>query len=429
MALNSSSSDFNAQLAQQVPLLLMADLDRKESGALHDDITALLENFVHPRHVARIQPLLRVATALLYYGVPLLSLSHSTPGQDFASLSMVVDAPPTGSRVGAAFTKLSQGRYMTVAVLLAVLPQLEGLWAAHSPSVALLLATLTADDRDERGREEDAPQPGSLLDAVVEHVGLDAALEEAGPAPEWLAGWARRLQAAAREGAARLGGAISATYVEICQQLNADDGPHASLHGVRHLASLLLDVHQLCFVLFGLYFHPALRLAAVKLVRKVPPQKGGGGTRSISLRVLGWILGFRLALLSANALVLLRKHWRLQGQPTAPQAAALSGAGLAAQVQQQSISPAYARFNVAGMGSRQCPLCMEALQHPAVTPCGHVYCWSCIQGLCVRSSAASASSFLPSYAAQVVASKSKCPVCRAEFSAQRVRAIICGGPE
>lgn len=62
-----------------------------------------------------------------------------------------------------------------------------------------------------------------------------------------------------------------------------------------------------------------------------------------------------------------------------------------------------------------CPLCLDSIQQAAVLPCGHMCCWECVTSY--------------AFSAQVQqqqeggGSQCKCPVCRHEFSRQRIRAI------
>ena len=115
----------NARLANQVPIALMSEQDTREANRLRDDITVALETIIHPRHVAKFQPVIGITSSLLYYSLSLLSDGHRTPGQDFCDLDMVRELSGDDINNGSSgptilFSKLTEGRYFVSAMLMAV---------------------------------------------------------------------------------------------------------------------------------------------------------------------------------------------------------------------------------------------------------------------------------------------------------------------
>jgi len=81
-----------------------------------------------------------------------------------------------------------------------------------------------------------------------------------------------------------------------------------------------------------------------------------------------------------------------------------SGSGVASSVSDGGTSSA---------GSKRCSLCIDALVSPAVVPCGHIFCWNCIVPYATSTSAS----------VNRDSSGVKCPICRTEFQAQKIRAL------
>lgn len=71
--------------------------------------------------------------------------------------------------------------------------------------------------------------------------------------------------------------------------------------------------------------------------------------------------------------------------------------------------------------SRQCALCREGLCQPACTPCGHVYCWSCLLQLFAQSRTRTNTEILELRGNMSL--RVQCPECRHHFSPKQIRAI------
>lgn len=147
--------------------------------------------------------------------------------------------------------------------------------------------------------------------------------------------------------------------------------------------------------------------------------------------MLSWLLGFRISLLVYYAArVLLSeidREWEASiedaqlAPAVSPRDSVVVGGPSSGQMEQQLIEEA-----ATAASPRSCALCMDTMKHPAVIPCGHFFCWTCIVSYGYsRHSNTSDHNAAEERSADGASGRKhmKCPVCRAEFPQQKIRAL------
>lgn len=119
------------------------------------------------------------------------------------------------------------------------------------------------------------------------------------------------------------------------------------------------------------------------------------------MKALSWLVGFRVTLLTYYAARVLLSEIDKQ-QNTSLVSSTGNNSSVADDPAVQTTTPA-----------RKCALCIDALVHPAVVPCGHIFCWNCIVPYATGSSGENAGG-----------GAVKCPICRTEFQSQKIRALF-----
>lgn len=137
--------------------------------------------------------------------------------------------------------------------------------------------------------------------------------------------------------------------------------------------------HMALFYLRGVFYHIAKRITGVQylLVRRILKNEGSRPT----YRLLGYLSVFQLGIS-----LLLAVYQRLKSSKSAEHAVV-------------SDSQTTTRLAPPTSGIK-CALCLERLQGKTATPCGHLFCWSCITEWC--------------------SSKAECPLCREPVQLSRL---------
>lgn len=408
------------QFAGHLTMVLAAEVDKRESDFVGERIVELSESLIGGRKTLEFAPELRLLGAVVYYVCTILS-NGRTPGQQLCGLDMIVPlaavgdtysaSPPTvrpswlqtlkDHVVGASHASYGRPRWKTnatVALLLALFPYMRARLREGTALVEHMVQVLMAPEAlalPQASRHPPSP-PLSPPPPPPSPVPLSHSPPSSLASPSL----ARKLSAALRS-----------TWQLTTHYYAQQSGSGGRLEG---LLSFVSDAHFLAFLTScggNGFLHLAMRLAGVRLM--VQQTRGPGQQRSLvvqpSVISLQWLTVARLTLLVAFSARVFAQQY--------------TAANELVEVEEE-LDTSRSRIVIPGAigcndeadaaglpSSRKCPLCMDFVTQPTTTPCGHVYCWSCLQGLCLQAGSANDSG-------------ARCPVCRARFRAQQARALF-----
>ncbi len=161
--------------------------------------------------------------------------------------------------------------------------------------------------------------------------------------------------------------------------------------------NLLNDVNSVFFYSNNKYVDIVNRLLGIRLLTS---QKSNFN-QFHKLKIFMWLLSFKLSMVLVNGGIALYNQFQL--------------------VKTNEIVTDNDNFDVQRRQlcvNIKCTLCLGFIENPAILPCGHVFCWECILGLCVRKYSPNTNELQ-----EAPHVSSKCPNCRNLFQYQCIKPL------
>uniref|UniRef100_A0A0B6XY22 RING-type E3 ubiquitin transferase n=1 Tax=Arion vulgaris TaxID=1028688 RepID=A0A0B6XY22_9EUPU len=153
---------------------------------------------------------------------------------------------------------------------------------------------------------------------------------------------------------------------------------------IRKAVTILHRIHLMMFYINGIFYHLSKRVAGIHYIQYMSRERDHSSLRPF--QILGYLSVFQLFSSFVINLVLLVTALRRQRQSS--------------HVSSSLSDVETETDHVRVMPNEKCPLCLGRRRRSTLTPCGHLYCWSCIHEWCL--------------------SKQECPLCRDQFPSHRL---------
>ena len=165
---------------------------------------------------------------------------------------------------------------------------------------------------------------------------------------------------------------------------------------VEEFLNVCSRLHLALFYIKGVFYHLGKRLTSIRyLMIRYGLAKDQSGPQLNTYRILGWLIVLQIAIKVYSWIsVCVKKRWNNASRLQERRSTSTTKPGLRMVLELETIP------ETMSLSKFKCPLCLEQCKVQTATPCGHIFCWSCIAEWC--------------------SDKSECPICRATSRPQQL---------